>query len=65
MVKTSVADPDPGSGAFLIPGSGMNIFLSLVKNFGLKIFKFFVADPVSGSGAFLTWDPGWKSSDPR
>jgi hypothetical protein len=22
-VKTSVADPDPGSGAFLIPGSGI------------------------------------------
>ncbi len=23
--KCSVADPDPGSGAFLTPGSGMNI----------------------------------------
>jgi hypothetical protein len=23
---TSVADPDPGSGAFLPPGSGMNFF---------------------------------------
>jgi hypothetical protein len=25
VVKSSVADPDPGSGAFLTPGSGINI----------------------------------------
>jgi hypothetical protein len=24
VIFTSVADPDPGSGAFLAPGSGMN-----------------------------------------
>ncbi len=55
----SVADPDPGSGAFLTPGSEMEKILiriqdeqpgsyirELRKNFwGVKIFKFFDADP--------------------
>jgi hypothetical protein len=49
--RTSVADPDSGSGAFLTPGSGsgMNIpdhiSKSLETFFGLKILKFFDADP--------------------
>ncbi len=74
-VATSVADPDPGSGAFLTPGSGMgkksrsgsgmnipdHISESLEQNFGLKIRKFFDADP--RSGIFLALDPGWKKSD--
>jgi hypothetical protein len=30
---------------------------ALLKNFGLKILKFFVVDPDPGSGAFLTRDP--------
>jgi hypothetical protein len=57
----SVANPDPGSGAFLTldqgsgmgkksgSGSGMNnpdhIFESLETNFWAKILKFFYADP--------------------
>jgi hypothetical protein len=49
----SAADPDPGSGAFLIPGSGMGkkririIFpmVSLETIFWVKILKFFDADP--------------------
>ncbi len=61
MFFLSVADPDPGSGAFLIPGfamgkisesgSGMNnldhIFASLETIFWVKILKFFDADPGS------------------
>ena len=52
---TSAADPDPGSGAFLTPGSGMGkksgsesgmstriIFPAI---FWIKILKFFDADP--------------------
>jgi hypothetical protein len=51
--KCSVADPDPGSGAFLIPGSELIFFQisdpgskthiseSLVKNFGLRILNYF------------------------
>ncbi len=45
----SVADPDPGSGAFLTPVSGMNnpdhISESLETIFWVKILKFFDADP--------------------
>jgi hypothetical protein len=64
--------PDPGSGAFLAPGSGMgkksrsgsgmnipdHIPESLITNFRVKILKFFDADPVSG--IFVTQDPGWE-----
>ena len=64
--------PDPGSGAFLAPGSGMgkksrsgsgmnipdHIPESLITNFRVKILKFFDADPVSG--IFETQDPGWE-----
>ncbi len=63
-VLCTVADPDPGSGAFETPesGSGMNIqdhiTESLEQCFGLKILKFFCvdADPGSGSEIFLTLD---------
>ncbi len=51
----SVADPDPGSGAFWTPGSGIrdeqpgSYFLELRNHFlgffWVKIFKFFDADP--------------------
>jgi hypothetical protein len=70
-LKTSVADPDPGSGAFFTPGSGMGkksrsgirirIFPSAWrKKFWVTILKFFDADPDLGSIIFLTGDPGWK-----
>ncbi len=76
--KCNVADP--GSGASLIPGSGMgkksrsgsgmNIpesLETLFPIFGLKILKFFDPDP--GSGIFfdpgsLIRDSGWNNSDP-
>jgi hypothetical protein len=52
MAPNNVADPDPGSGAFLTPGSGIldeqpgSYFLELRNNFlGVKILKFFDADP--------------------
>jgi hypothetical protein len=55
VVGSSVADPDPGSGAFLTPGSGIrdeqpgSYFLELRNHFyGVKILKFFYADPESG-----------------
>jgi hypothetical protein len=61
-IGTSVADPDPGSGAFLTPGSGMgkiigiwirdeqtgSYFRELRTNFRVKIHKFFIR----------IWDPG-------
>jgi hypothetical protein len=70
--NTGVAGPDPGSGAFMAPGSrigkksrsgsGMNISdhisESLETILWVKILKFFDADP--GSGSLLTLDPGWK-----
>jgi hypothetical protein len=63
FIVTSVADLDPGSGAFLTPGCGMNIPAhiseSLEKNFfGLKILKFCNADLDPGSGIFSIRDPG-------
>ncbi len=68
--ETSVADPDPGSGAFLTSGSGMgkqsksgsgmniphHISESLETIFWVKILQFFYADPEQGSGPF---DPGY------
>ncbi len=62
LLENSVADPDPGSGAFLTPGSGMSkksgfgsgmnnpdhISESLETIFWVKILKFFNADPGSG-----------------
>jgi hypothetical protein len=58
--------PDPGSGAFLTPGSGsgMNILdyisESLETVLDFKILKFFDADADAdpASGNFLTLDPG-------
>jgi hypothetical protein len=71
----SVADPDPGSGAFLTqgsgsamnknpePGSGMNIpdhiSESLETIFGLKLLEFFDAYP--GSRTEKNSDPGLAS----
>jgi hypothetical protein len=61
----SVANPDPGSGAFLTPGSGMgkrsgsgmknpdHISECLVAFFRVKILRFFVAD--LGSGMVKIW----------
>jgi hypothetical protein len=64
-------DPDPGSGAFLTPGSGMgkksgsgmnnpdHISESLKKtNFRVKILIFFDADPGSGMEKIRIRDPG-------
>jgi hypothetical protein len=77
---TSVADPDPGSGAFLTPGSWIRIekksrsgliipdhfYESLEIVFIVKKYlnSFVDADPDPGSGILLTMDPGWKNSDP-
>jgi hypothetical protein len=62
IIVSSAADPDPRSGAFLTPGSGMGIKLgsesgmnnsdhiseSLETIFWVKKLKFFDADPGSG-----------------
>jgi hypothetical protein len=55
VVSISVADPDPGSGAFLNPGSGIRngqpgSYFRELRNifFAVKILK------------FLNADPGWK-----
>ncbi len=67
----SVADPDPRSGAFLTPGSGMvkksgsgcrmnnpnHISESLETIFWIKILKFFDADPGSGMEKIGIRDP--------
>jgi hypothetical protein len=54
MIRTRVVDPDPGSGAFLTPRSGMDkksgsgvnnpdhIFETLETSSWVKILKFFV-----------------------
>jgi hypothetical protein len=49
---------DPGSSAFLTPGSGIG--KQSRSGSGLKILELFDADPDLGSGIFLTPDPGWK-----
>ncbi len=69
----SVSVADPGSSAFLTPGSGMgkksksgsgmNIPEHISESletifFGLNILKFFDADPDLEYGIFLTLDPG-------
>jgi hypothetical protein len=59
LKSSSVADPDPRSGAFLIPGSGSrdkypgSYFSELGMVFGLKILKF-LSIYCCKSGAFLT-----------
>jgi hypothetical protein len=74
-VAFSVADPDPGSGAFLTtgsgirdgkkPGSGMNnsyhISESLKTIFWVEILKFFDADQRDGKNS----NRDDKSSDPQ
>ncbi len=67
--STSVADPDPGSGAFLTPRFGIrdeqpkSYFLEHGNHFsGLK---FFDADSGPGIEEIRIRDPGWKKSDPR
>jgi hypothetical protein len=76
--RPSVADLDPGSGAFLTTGSGIRIrdpgwkkiriwdehhfSGSLDTVFGLKILKFFDANPDPESGIFLIRDREWKNS---
>ena len=52
VVSISVADPDPGSGAFLNPGSGIRngqpgSYFRELRNifFAVKILKFLNADP--------------------
>ncbi len=62
----TVSIADPGSGAFLTPGSGMsqksksgsgiNLPDHISEGFWVIILKFFDADP--GSGVFLSLDPG-------
>ncbi len=80
MVRNNVAGPDPGSGAFLTlgsgmekypdPGSGMHIpdnfseSLETVFTLWLKILKFFDTDPDLASGLFVILDPGWRKSYP-
>jgi hypothetical protein len=72
--ESSIADPNPESGAFLTPGSGMgeksrsgsesgmnileHISESLETMFWVKILKFFDACSDPGSGNLF--DPGWK-----
>jgi hypothetical protein len=72
LFLTSIADSDPGSGAFLAPGSGIgkksrsgsgrnnpnHISESLETTFYVKILKFFDANP--GSGLGKNSDPGRK-----
>ncbi len=48
VLESSVADPDPGSGAFLTPGSGIPnpYFWELSDNFlGKKLYNYFKIDP--------------------
>jgi hypothetical protein len=75
VVLSSVADPDPGSGAFLTPGSGMgkksgirirdeqpgSYFLELRNHFmGLKIFNLKYFNSFMRIRNGKNSDPGWK-----
>jgi hypothetical protein len=65
-ISSSVVDPDPGSGNFLTPGSGMgkkstipdHISECLETVFWVKILEFLDADVDPRSGIFLSLDPG-------
>ncbi len=65
-MKAGVADPDPGSSAFLTPGYGFgygmnnpdHISESLEKFSGFKILKSVDADP--GGKKFGKVSPGWE-----
>jgi hypothetical protein len=62
MVSVSVADPDPGSGAFLTPGSGMGRKSGSgtgIWFFGLKYFNSLMRIRDGDS-----LDLGWEKSDP-
>jgi hypothetical protein len=69
MTVISIADPDPGSGAFLTPvfgmgkksrsGFGMNI-PDHISESSVTILKFFEEDADPDPGIFLILDPGWK-----
>jgi hypothetical protein len=58
--------PDPGSGAFFTPGSGIREGKKIqiqdpeLTVFGVKTLQFFIADPDQGSVVFLIQDPGGK-----
>ncbi len=65
--ESSVADPDPGSGTFLTPGSGIEKIQTGDMGSGmntpdlifeLKTLQFFDADPEQGSGILSTLDLG-------
>jgi hypothetical protein len=61
-LRSSIANPDPGSGAVKIRfRDEHHISVSLETIFGFKILKLFDVDPNPGSGIFLTRDPGWKN----
>jgi hypothetical protein len=75
IIPSSVADLDPGSGAFLTPGSGMgkiririrdeqpgSYFRELRNFFGLKYLNFLIRQPGSGKGNIRIRDG--KNSDP-
>ncbi len=67
-IKGSVVDPDPGSRAFLTPGSGMGKKLRSGSEMNIPehisesgtVLKFLDADAVPNPGIFLTLDPGWE-----
>ncbi len=76
--SNSVADPDPGSGAFLTPGSGMEktryriqnrveypgyYFGELISGYALKYLQFFYADPDLESGFRDLINPGSRIRD--
>jgi hypothetical protein len=72
ILVSRVADPDPGSGAFLTPGSGMgkksrsgsgmNILDHTSES--LEYLNSLMRMQIRNPGIFLTLDPGWKNSDP-
>ncbi len=70
-MSSSVADPDPGSGAFLIPGSGIRNRFFLATKFSsslsfLAVFGSGIRDPgseIRDPGSEIR-DPGSESRDP-
>jgi hypothetical protein len=74
MHCTSVADPDPGSGAFLLPGSGIQYRDGAMVGSGSGISKqnlliaFIQTEVGSGIRCFFTArirDPGWSNGRVR
>ena len=62
MVSVSVADPDPGSGAFLTPGSGMG--RKSGSRTGIWFFWVKILNSLKRIRDEDSSDPGWKKSDP-